>query len=238
LKESIQQSLGQVSRGRYIRLIHSRRLLAPDNAQLSNFKLKDGSVIHAVIAAAGVRGGQQAALSRPLSSRRRLQGAGVGSDGLIVSRTRGAGGGEESEEDDKDLEAGVERMGFDRLRADGLSRSEISALRIYFLSQIDRFVEQRNTMRDNEGGEGNNWNGNNDEDDSDLDATERNRRLRIEDEWMETQGPHSEFRLNLNTSNPLIHRRNLYLNSRSTGMDPMYTGQIGTLSGDSFLDTL
>lgn len=136
------------------------------------------------------------------------------------------------------MEAGVERMGFDRLRADGLSRSEISALRIYFLSQIDRFVEQRNTMRDNEGGEGNNWNGNNDEDDSDLDATERNRRLRIEDEWMETQGPHSEFRLNLNTSNPLIHRRNLYLNSRSTGMDPMYTGQIGTLSGDSFLDTL
>lgn len=136
------------------------------------------------------------------------------------------------------MEAGVERMGFDRLRADGLSRSEISALRIYFLSQIDRFVEQRNTMRDNEGGEGNNRNGNNDEDDSDLDATERNRRLRIEDEWMETQGPHSEFRLNLNTSNPLIHRRNLYLNSRSTGMDPMYTGQIGTFSGDSFLDTL
>jgi hypothetical protein len=231
LKESIQQSLGQVSRGRYIRLIHSGRLLAPDNAPISNFKLKDGSVIHAIIAAAGVRGGQQAALSRPLTNRRRLRGAGVGSDGLIVSRRRDAGGGEESDEDDEDLEAGVERMGFDRLRADGLSRSEIGALRIYFSSQIDRFTEQRNALRDNEGGgdtEDDRRNDNNDEDDLDPDATERNRRFRMEDEWMETQGSHSEFRLNLNASNPLMNRRNMYLNSRPTGMDPMYTGPLGT----------
>jgi len=231
LKESIQQSLGQVSRGRYIRLIHSGRLLAPDNAPISNFKLKDGSVIHAIIAAAGVRGGQQAALSRPLTNRRRLRGAGVGSDGLIVSRRRDAGGGEESDEDDEDLEAGVERMGFDRLRADGLSRSEIGALRIYFSSQIDRFTEQRNALSDNEGGgdtEDDRRNDNNDEDDLDPDATERNRRFRMEDEWMETQGSHSEFRLNLNASNPLMNRRNMYLNSRPTGMDPMYTGPLGT----------
>jgi hypothetical protein len=47
---------------------------------------------------------------------------------------------------------------------------------------------------------------------------------------METQGPNSEFRLNLNANNPLIQRR-LYMNSssaRATGMDPMYTGPLGT----------
>ena len=31
-----------------------------------------------------------------------------------------------------------------------------------------------------------------------------NDRLRMEDEWMSTQGPYSEFRMNLNTSNPLL----------------------------------
>ena len=231
LKDSIQNSLGQSSRGRYIRLIYSGRLLAPDNSPISNFQLKDGSVIHAVVAAEGVRGGQQAALSRP-SRRRRLRGSGVGSDGLIISRRRG---GEESDEDDEDLEnieAGIERIGFDRLRANGLSRSEISALRIYFSSQIDRFVEQRNSLRENEGerdgaeGDSNAVTGNGEED-LDPSTTERIRRSRLEDEWMETQGPHTEFRLNLNASNPLIHRR-MHFNNRQVGMDPMYAGPLGT----------
>mmetsp|Transcript_2485 Transcript_2485/g.3818 ORF Transcript_2485/g.3818 Transcript_2485/m.3818 type:complete len:329 (+) Transcript_2485:114-1100(+) len=230
LKDSIQNSLGQSTRGRYVRLIFSGRLLAPDNAPISNFQLKDGSVIHAVVAAEGVRGGQQAALSRP-SRRRRLRGAGVGSDGLIISRRRGD---EESDEDDEDfenLEAGIERIGFDRLRANGLSRSEISALRTYFSSQIDSFMEQRNSLRGNEGerngdeGDSNAVTGNGEED-LDPSTTERIRRSRLEDEWMETQGPHTEFRLNLNASNPLIHRR-MNFNTRQAGIDPMYAGPLG-----------
>ena len=212
LKESIRSALGESTQGRYIRLIYSGRLLAPDNAPLTNFKLKDGCVVHAVVAAAGVRGGQQAALSRP--SRRRLRGAGVGADGLIVQRT------DQESDDEEDVEAGGERLGFDRLRSEGLRRSEIGALRTYFARQVDRFIEERVEI---EGAQAEN-----DADDDDPDATARLRRFRREDEWMETQGPHSEFRLNLNVSNPLITRRGMHLNSRVTGMDPMYTGPLGT----------
>lgn len=45
----------------------------------------------------------------------------------------------------------------------------------------------------------NNSSNNNDDDEEIL--TDRRR---MEDEWMSTQGPYSEFRLNLNTSNPLL----------------------------------
>lgn len=254
LKQSIQQSLGPSATGRYIRLIYSGRLLAPDDAPIDNFKLQDGSVIHVVVAAAGVRGGQQAELSRPERLREEMRrrrnrrrnnngnsraflsrrGAGIGEDGLILSRGGGRGENrdEDSEGDEEDLEAGVERLGFDRLRADGLTRSEINALRVYFSSQIDRFMEQQRALGDNRGSS--NTHTDNDEDDEDLDpeATARNIRLRMEDEWMQAQGPNSEFRLNLNTNNPLFQRR-LYLSSssssaRSTGMDPMYTGPLGT----------
>lgn len=266
LKHSIQQSLGPSANDRYIRLIYSGRLLAPDDAPIDNFKLQDGSVIHVVVAAAGVRGGQQAQLSRPerlreemrrRMSRRRggdgggnggfnsLRGAGIGEDGLVVSRGGGRGiSGDidhDSEEDEEDLEVGVERRGFDRLRADGLTRGEISALRVYFSSQIDRYMEQQRVLGDSHvaGIRGNNNNGqlddghvrdDNDEEDEDMDpeATARSVRLRMEDEWMEAQGPNSEFRLNLNTNNLLIQRR-IYMNRRrSTGMDPMYTGPLGT----------
>ena len=46
----------QIGRDRYLRLICSGRLLAPDSSRLTEFDcLKDGSVIHAVLAAPGVR---------------------------------------------------------------------------------------------------------------------------------------------------------------------------------------
>eukprot|EP01083_Nonionella_stella_P212985 768578_1 len=61
-------TLSSSTRGRYLRLIFSGRLLAPDDAALDTFRLKDKCVVHAVIAAAGVRGGNQAALSRPSTS--------------------------------------------------------------------------------------------------------------------------------------------------------------------------
>lgn len=251
LKESIRsnQALSSATRGRYIRLIYSGRLLAPDTAPLSNFRLKEGSVIHAVIAAAGVRGGHQAALSRPTaandtrtgasgvgsSNRRRiLRGAGIGTDGLVLSRNRNNSDGEDDSDDD-DLEEGRARAGFDRLRSEGLSRSEITALRIYFARQIDRFIEQRNALGRNNGVSGNSTNNGNGEGSSsgsgshndennhdDPDESARMERLRMEDEWMAAQGPHSEFRLNLNTSNPLM-RRGRY----SPSIDPMYAGPLG-----------
>lgn len=45
-----------VTKDRYLRLICSGRLLAPDSINISEFKcMKDGSVIHAVLAAPGIR---------------------------------------------------------------------------------------------------------------------------------------------------------------------------------------
>ena len=60
---------------RYLRLIVRGRLLAPDSAPLSNFALAEDDVVHAVIAPAGVRGGQQATLARGVD----LSGIGSGS---------------------------------------------------------------------------------------------------------------------------------------------------------------
>ncbi len=48
--------MSKVGRDRYLRLICSGRLLAPDSTKLSDFDcLKDGTVVHAVLAAPGVR---------------------------------------------------------------------------------------------------------------------------------------------------------------------------------------
>ena len=309
--------------------------MAPDSALVEDFKIGNGSVVHVVVADKGVKGGQQAALSvgtgassvganganaiggigNGQSRRRRFRGVGIGLDGIILSRRNRTStsnnddndDNDDNEEEEEDIEAGRERMGFDRLRADGLSRSEISALRIYFARPIDIFIEQRNAIAaanannannanvTSGNGNGNtstrssdtstgaptiatipdlnhgtntninsntsNGNGNvntntntidNDEiddDDPDPEATSRNRRLRMEDEWMQTQGPTSEFRLNLNTSNPLLNRRSLFRRRNGTGigngnngtgngngngsmaragMDPMFTGPLGT----------
>jgi len=148
LKESIRNAIGQSAKGRYLRIISAGQLLAPDVAPLRNFHMKDGDCVHAVLAAAGVRGGHQAAMSQ--------------------------GFREEDDIEEQDL------LGFDRLRATGLTREEIGAIRLYFSRHVDRFIEERG-----------------EEDESEN-------RFLMEDEWMETQGPNSEFRLNLNTNNPLM----------------------------------
>eukprot|EP00578_Thalassiosira_sp_NH16_P003854 CAMPEP_0181131350 /NCGR_PEP_ID=MMETSP1071-20121207/30377_1 /TAXON_ID=35127 /ORGANISM="Thalassiosira sp., Strain NH16" /LENGTH=617 /DNA_ID=CAMNT_0023217535 /DNA_START=221 /DNA_END=2074 /DNA_ORIENTATION=- len=175
-----------------------------------------------------------------------------------------------------------ERRGFDRLRATGMTRDEVTAIRIYFARNVDRYIERRrvmirasqrlrNSLNDivnvgsmaggsssssrrqrsrintaestnslldteedspddaeagrrpnsdsNEGGEdansnndsgggvgpGNNNSGNNESSSSSFEGEEiLNDRRQMEDEWMSTQGPYSEFRMNLNTSNPLL----------------------------------
>lgn len=179
VKQCVVHALGQEAENRYLRLICKGRLLAPDSASLRDFSIQNGDVVHAVLAAAGVNGGPQAALSH--GTTRRVRGAGVGPGGRA---TRG-GGAESEEESEDDAEEGRERIGFDRLRASGLSRAEITAIRTYFSRQVDRFVQQHPTTAQEE-----------------QDASRR--RLLQEDAWMQTQGPASEFRLNLNQNNPLL----------------------------------
>lgn len=63
------------------------------------------------------------------------------------------------------------RRGFDRLR-DRMSRDEVQALRLYFYPQISAFIREAETV-ENENSE--------------------DRIYRLEEEWMNTQGPQSEF---------------------------------------------
>lgn len=75
-----------------------------------------------------------------------------------------------------------------------MSRNEIAALRTYFSRHVDRFIEQQNQL--------NNTTQNNDD--------PRLYRLQMEEQWMNRQGPYSEFRLNTNTTNtssPIVRSR-------------------------------
>jgi len=218
LKESIRSALGSSTRGRYLRLIASGRLLAPDTAGLENFSLKEGSVVHAVLSVAGVRGGQQALLSRATSTTpsRRYRGSGIGPSGLVVRENN------IEDSDSDDVEEGRERLGLDRLRTEGLSRNEITALRTYFARQINRFVSQQNQLGEEDADNHTSLNDDTTDDAENIDIDHTNgdsiplERLRMEDRWMEMQGPHSEFRLNLNTSNPLLNNR-FYLQNTTAG---------------------
>mmetsp|Transcript_8827 Transcript_8827/g.13550 ORF Transcript_8827/g.13550 Transcript_8827/m.13550 type:complete len:237 (+) Transcript_8827:539-1249(+) len=93
LKEITIDALGPSARGRYLRLICKGRLLAPDAAKLKEFAVvRDGDVVHAVLAAAGVRGGQQAALARSTTTTSSSSG-GVTSSSSTSRRYRGTGVG-------------------------------------------------------------------------------------------------------------------------------------------------
>eukprot|EP00593_Proboscia_inermis_P012520 CAMPEP_0171319720 /NCGR_PEP_ID=MMETSP0816-20121228/98748_1 /TAXON_ID=420281 /ORGANISM="Proboscia inermis, Strain CCAP1064/1" /LENGTH=301 /DNA_ID=CAMNT_0011815741 /DNA_START=66 /DNA_END=971 /DNA_ORIENTATION=+ len=180
---------------------------------------------------------------------------GISADGLILPASN-------NDDDESDLEEGEERIGFDRLRSTGLTRDEISAIRLYFSRGVDQFVEERRNRRqnrrsnesrsanndDNNEGSGNSESStsssaeNNDADNispdespgadpnngapnstttassdqgSNLETRERRRRRRHEDLWMTSQGPMSEFRLNLNSNNPLLDRQNSWMFGRA-----------------------
>lgn len=168
LKDLVRNTIGRSAHGRYLRLICSGKLLAPDDASIDSFDLKDGDCVHAVLAAAGVRGGVQAAMSRGVS-------------------TPDSDSGSDSESDADDFEAGALRRGFDRLRSSGLSRAEISAVRLYFATFVDEFISTNHFRPDEEQSE----------DPSQF-------RLRMEEDWMATQGPTSEFRMNLNANSAAL----------------------------------
>mmetsp|Transcript_47726 Transcript_47726/g.70651 ORF Transcript_47726/g.70651 Transcript_47726/m.70651 type:complete len:387 (+) Transcript_47726:66-1226(+) len=215
LKESVRNAIGASARGRYLRLIASGRLLAPDVAPLRNFKMNDDDYIHAVIAPAGVRGGHQAAMARnsPASGNGRenenngFRSVGISATGLILPQISN------SDESDDDLEAGDERTGFDRLRSTGLTRDEISAIRLHFSQEVERFAESRRARNSTNNADiDENTEDSDDEEDSDNSSSldqelqRRRQRLRLEDEWMDAQGPTSEFRLNIQSDNPLLNR--------------------------------
>jgi len=182
-----------------LRLICKGKLLSPDDGLLSEFKVANEDVVHAVLgkkeeppppARRGQR--QPTGISHLLQHQRRRRqrqnrgiGTIVGPGGRV---TRAARAGDESDEDEEDPR---ERRGFDRLRGAGMSRQEITAIRTYFNRHVDRYIQQLQQQEQN-----------NEEsppaalhlDEPDLSR----RRLLVEEEWMQTQGTSSEFRLNLN----------------------------------------
>jgi hypothetical protein len=162
LKDTTRDSLGERAQGRYLRLICKGRLLQPDHAPIQEFSVKDGDVVHAVLALAQTTSNNS---SSDTNRRRRRRSIVVGPGGR-VTRAANRGNGDSS----SDEEEGRERIGFDRLRSSGLSRQEITAIRAYFSRHVDRYAQQHS---DNHGEE------------TDLSR----RRLLIEDDWMAMQGP-------------------------------------------------
>jgi hypothetical protein len=163
----------------YVRLICKGRLLAPETASLADLKVEDLDVVHAVITKSSQKG-PQALLQTGQVLSRRLRGTGIGADGRAIRNHPGDADPEESEEDDE--EQGSERLGFDRLRASGLSRHEIRALRVYFNRSVEEWIRTHPEAAAAA---------------ASHESDGVRRRLRQEDVWMATQGPASEFRLNL-----------------------------------------
>ena len=192
----------------YVRLIAAGRLLAPDTARLRDFTLQQGQVVHAVVSH---KRGAQAAAAAPVLSRRALRGTGIDAAGWAVRRTAEDDEEDETDDDDDeeeesdnedavelvDLEQGLrrhrrlrrqqqQRLGFDRLRDTiGFRRSEVAAIRGYFSRSVDRWIRQ-NPVAAEQAAAG------------ETDALRR--RLLQEDAWMQSQGPASEFRLNLGST--------------------------------------
>ena len=54
VKSVVRKTL-EASENRYLRLIYKGRLLAPDTARVKDYNVQNGDVVHAVLAAAGVR---------------------------------------------------------------------------------------------------------------------------------------------------------------------------------------
>ncbi len=164
----------------YVRLIAAGRLLAPDTALLQDFNIQNDHVVHAVVSN---KSGAQAAAASPCASNA-LRGSGIDSTGRAVRRRSD----EEEDEESERLELGQRgsprrRLGFDRLRDSvGFRRSEVATIRAYFSRSVDRWIRD-NPAAAEEAARG------------ETDLVQR--RLLQEEAWMQSQGPTSEFRLNM-----------------------------------------
>lgn len=225
VKEALEQqdkTGGDTVQDRHLRLICKGKLLSPDESMLSEFKVLDEDVVHAVLGKKEEeqpqrRGQRQHAVPLLQHQRRRRQrqnrgiGTIVGPGGRV---TRAPRHGQESDEDSDDLEQGRERRGFDRLRGAGMSRQEITAIRSYFNRHVERYIQSLQQQQQQQ---------NSQEappaalhlDEPDLSR----RRLLVEEEWMQTQGATSEFRLNLN-QNTLRRYAQLTANMPRGGTEP------------------
>ena len=55
VKRIVRRALGPTSEGRYLRLISKGRMLSPDSAHVRDFSIRNGDVLHAALAPAGMR---------------------------------------------------------------------------------------------------------------------------------------------------------------------------------------
>jgi hypothetical protein len=106
-----------------------------------------------------------------------------------------------------------------------MSRDEILTLRTYFSQHIDRFIQQQNQLNQSNNSNNNTISTNtatiarNNDNNNSNTTTQNNTedpilfRLRMEEEWMNAQGPYSEFRLNTNLSNTNTTNNNNNINN-------------------------
>ena len=181
LKTTILQGLDQTD-APYIRLIAAGRLLAPDAACVRDFALASGSVVHAVVS--HKRGAQAAAAT---SGSRLRRGTGINAEGWAVRSSAEEDDSSHQDEEDHNHP----RLGLDRLRDTiGFRRTEVASIRTYFNPSIDRWIREHPQQA--------------------MTPTIQNepdlvrRRLLQEDAWMQSQGPASEFRINLGRSLPML----------------------------------
>jgi hypothetical protein len=231
VKEVVRRALGPQSQDRYLRLICKGRLLYPDESPLSEFKVHNNDVVHAVLAAAGVRepagggstraaagnGGTTGGEGTPGGSNRRRRGGTVVGPGGRVTRAPPSsssnqgwnnGNGEDSsssvgsDDDEYDNEAADAEMGRQRMGFDRLRGSGLSRQEITAIrAYFNRHVDRHIQTHG----------GADHQDEPDL----RRRRLLFEEDWMSLQGPTSEFRLNLN-QNTLLRFASVETNWRAT----------------------
>lgn len=189
LKERTKNALGERAQDRYMRLICKGRLLSPDDSAIQEFNVKDGDVIHAVLAQPQapaqlkeqerrakrdhgntntatiatiptiptIPGSNGSTAGSTLQRRQRRRGRGtvVGPGGRVTRVQPGENDDADDSwgsgsSDEEDTEMARERLGFDRLRGSGMSRSEITAIRTYFSRQVDRHIEELPNSHDEE----------------------------------------------------------------------------------------
>lgn len=104
--------------------------------------------------------------------------------GVSTGAGRQRSGGSLQQHSHRQRRGGRERLGFDRLRNPPLNmrRSDVRVIRACFSGHVDRWIRQNPERAQQIAG-----------DETDL----MRRRYRHEEAWMSTQGPASEFRLNL-----------------------------------------
>ena len=192
LKKKVMAALG-CGPDKFVRLIASGKLLAPDHQCLAAFRnqltaASGPAVIHAVVSLAQT--------TSPGARAMALTGVSlVATDDSSDSD----GGGDEAGQGGVDAAEGrrTSRAGFDRLREVGLNREEIESLRTFFTPQVNAFAGTSTVERQR---------GSDDDAESDLEVGEENaqqpaesarqRQLRLEDAWIAAQGQSGEFGMN------------------------------------------